>query len=72
MVSPKTSQKESKYDSVVVIANDNMTANMLVNSLFLMDREAGEKLVLEYNSDAMWVNGDDITMTDGFKEYLQK
>lgn len=72
MVSPKSSKKENKYDSVIVIANDSLTANMLVNSLYIMDKDEGEKLVLDYNGEAMWVNGDDVDMTDGFVSYLKK
>ncbi len=72
MVNPKTSKKENKYDSVVVIANDSLTANMLVNSLYIMDMDEGKKLVSDYNGEAMWVNGDDIVTTDGFSSYLKK
>lgn len=72
MVSPKSSKKENKYDSVIVIANDSLTANMLVNSLYIMDMDEGKKLVSDYNGEAMWVNGDDIVTTDGFSSYLKK
>lgn len=72
MVNPKTSKKDGKYDGVVVIANDNLTANMLVNSLFLMDKDEGEQLALDYHAEAMWINGDDVEMTDGFTAYLKK
>ena len=72
MVNPKSSKKENKYDSVIVIANDGLTANMLVNSLYIMDKDEGKKLVLDYNGEAMWINDDDIDMTDGFVSYLKK
>ena len=70
MVNPKTSKKESKYDGVVVIADDNLTANMLVNSLYLMDMDEGKKLVNDYHAEALWIN-DEITMTEGFDKYIK-
>ena len=71
MVNPKTSKKESKYDGVIVISSDNLTANMLVNSLFLMDIDEGKKMVLDYSSEAMWIDGNEIVKTDGFDKYLK-
>ena len=64
MINPKTSKKESKYDSVVVIANDNLTANMLANSLYLMDEDEGKKMVEDYHGEALWVIDDKIIKTD--------
>lgn len=72
MVNPKTSKKENKYDSVLVIANDNLTANMLVNAIYLMDEEKGKKLIEEYPAEALWIDGDKIIKTDGFDNYVQK
>ena len=71
MVNPKTSKKESKYDGVIVISSDNLTANMLVNSLFLMDIDEGKKMALDYSSEAMWIDGNEIVKTDGFDKYLK-
>ncbi len=71
MINPKTSKKESKYDSVVVIANDNLTANMLANSLYLMDEDEGKKTVEDYHGEALWVIDDKIIKTDGFDKYLK-
>lgn len=71
MVNPKTSKKEGKYDSVVVIARDNLTANMLVNAIYLMDLEEGKKLIGEYPAEALWVKDDEIIKTDGFNNYIQ-
>ena len=69
MVNPKTGKKENKYDSVVVIAKDNLTANMLVNSLYLMDIEEGKKILEDYHGEALWIQDDEITKTDGFDNY---
>ena len=57
---------------MVVIANDNLTANMLVNSLYLMDIEEGKELVNDYHGEALWVIDGDIVTTDGFNNYIKK
>lgn len=71
MVNPKTSKKESKYDGVIVIANDNLTANMLANAIYLMDIDEGKKIVEDYHGEALWIS-DDIVKTDGFDNYIKK
>lgn len=70
MVNPKTSKKQNKYKMVVVIANDNLTANMLANTLYLMDIDEGKKMIHDYNAEAMWVS-DETIKTDGFDSYLK-
>lgn len=71
MVNPKNGDVVRKYDMVTVISDDNLTANMLVNSLYLMDIDEGKKLANTYNSEAMWVS-DETIKTDGFDSYLKK
>ena len=70
MVNPKTSKKQNKYKMVAVIANDNLTANMLANTLYLMDVDEGKKMIHDYNAEAMWVI-DETIKTDGFDSYLK-
>ena len=71
-VNPKTSEAVDNFDSVSVIANDNLTADMLVRTLFLMNEDEGRKYIENFNAEALWQKGDEISMTDGFKNYLQK
>ena len=71
-VNPKTSETVDNFDSVSVIANDNLTADMLVRTLFLMNEDEGRKYIESFNAEALWQKGDDVLMTDGFKNYLQK
>ena len=71
-VNPKTSEAVDNFDSVSVIANDNLTADMLVRTLFLMSEDDGRKYIENFNAEALWQKGDEVTMTDGFKNYLQK
>ena len=71
-VNPKTSEAVDNFDSVSVIANDNLTADMLVRTLFLMSEDEGRKYIENFNAEALWQKGDEVSMTDGFKNYLQK
>ena len=71
-VNPKTSETVDNFDSVSVIANDNLTADMLVRTLFLMNEDEGRKYIESFNAEALWQKGDEVLMTDGFKNYLQK
>lgn len=71
-VNPKTSEAVDNFDSVSVIANDNLTADMLVRTLFLMSEDEGRKYIENFNAEALWQKGDEVLMTDGFKNYLQK
>ena len=71
-VNPKTSEPVDNFDSVSVIANDNLTADMLVRTLFLMSEDDGRKYIENFNAEALWQKGDEVSMTDGFKNYLQK
>lgn len=71
-VNPKTSEAVDNFDSVSVIANDNLTADMLVRTLFLMNEDEGRKYIENFNAEALWQKGDEVSMTDGFKNYLQK
>ncbi len=70
MVNPKTSKKEEKYEMVVVIANDNLTANMLANTLYLMDVDSGKEFIKKYNASALWKTNDETYQTDNFKNYI--
>ena len=71
-VNPKTSETVDNFDSVSIIANDNLTADMLVRTLFLMNEDEGRKYIENFNAEALWQKGDEISMTNGFKNYLQK
>ncbi len=72
LINPKTGKEEKKYDTVVVIAKDNLTANMLANAVYLMDKSSGEKLVHEYNAECLWQINSDITATANFNKYLSR
>lgn len=72
MVNPLTSKKQEDNKMVVVIANDLNEANMIANTLYLMDIESGENFIKQYNAQAYWYTNDGKTkMTKGFQKYLK-
>lgn len=72
MVNPLTSKKQEDNKMVVVIANDLNEANMIANTLYLMDIESGEKFIKQYNAQVYWYTNDGKTkMTKGFQKYLK-
>lgn len=72
MVNPKTSKVSDNFDSVSVIANDNLTADMIVRTLFLMSEDEGKEFVKDYDAEALWQKDGKVTMSAGFKNYLEK
>lgn len=72
MVNPKTSEVSSNFDSVSVIADDNLTADMLARTLFLMNEDEGRKFIKNYDAEVLWQKDGKMIMSDGFKNYLEK
>lgn len=72
LINPKTGKIEKKYNTVIVIAKDNLTAGMLANAVYLMDKSSGEKLVHEYNAECLWQINSDIQTTANFNKYLSR
>ena len=72
MINPKTSKKENKYDMLVVISNDNLTANMVANTIYFMNKEDGENFAKQYNSEVLWQKEDKIYQTKEFEKYILK
>ena len=58
MVNPKTSKVSDNFDSVSVIANDNLTADMIVRTLFLMSEDEGKEFIKDYDAEALWQKDD--------------
>lgn len=72
MVNSKTSKVSDNFDSVSVIANDNLTADMIVRTLFLMSEDEGKEFIKDYDAEALWQKDGKVTMSAGFKNYLEK
>jgi hypothetical protein len=71
MVNPKTSKIVSNFDSVTVISDDYLTADMLTKELYLMDINEGKETALKYNAEALWQKDGKVIMTEGFKKYIE-
>lgn len=69
MISPIQKEVVKKYDTVVVIAEDILTANMLANTLYLMDYEEGREFIKKYNASSYWYY-DGKVKTYKFDKYL--
>ena len=70
MVNPKKGVIEKRYDTVVVISKDNLTANMVASNLYLLSIDEGKEYAKRYNSEALWHYNNEIYMTDNFSKYI--
>ncbi len=63
IVDPDTLYPNELYVSVSIVTEDSGLADVLSTALFLLDREAGQRLLDKYGAEAMWVD------TEGNKYY---
>ncbi len=63
IIDPKTLYPGELYTSVTVVCADSGLADMLSTTLFLLDVEAGQALLSQYDAHAMWVD------TNGNRHY---
>ena len=70
MANPKTSTIP-KNKLVAVISNNINDANMISNVLYLLDEKEGREFIRDYDAEGLW-SDDEVTYTNGFKEYLKK
>ena len=72
LVDPQTLMPGTRWRSVTVLHDDSAFADELSTALFLMDREAGEKLLRQFGAEACWVTPEGGTeMTEGFHKRLR-
>lgn len=57
IIDPDTLMPSAYWRSVTILCNDSGLADALSTALFLMDREAGQKLLTQCGAEAMWVDG---------------
>lgn len=71
IIDPVTLMPGTKYRSVSVVTNDSGLGDAMSTALFLMDYEAGKRLVESMdNVEAMWVMNDGEQLySDGFKAF---
>lgn len=69
MVNPIENKVTKKYDTLVIIADDVITATMLANALYLMDYEDGKDFIKDFDAGVYWYF-DGKTETYKFDKYL--
>jgi len=72
IIDPETLMPSTYRRSVTILCDDSGLADALSTALFLMDREAGQKLLDSTGAEAMWVDGDgEIFYSPGFEENIR-
>ncbi len=72
IIDPDTLYPAALWRSVTIVCADSGAADALSTALFLLDREAGARLLAEYDAEAMWVACDGtIYYTPGFEELIR-
>lgn len=67
IVDPDTLYPAEYCDAVSILAPDSATADLLSTALMVLTVEEGRELLKKFpGCEALWVDGDDITMTEGF------
>jgi len=73
IIDPDTLYPADYCESVSILAQDSATADLLSTVLMLLTIEEGKSLLENFpGCDALWVDGDEITMTEGFALFIKK
>ena len=73
IIDPDTLYPADYCESVSILAQDSATADLLSTVLMLLTIEEGKSLLENFpGCDALWVDGDEITMTEGFRAVYQE
>lgn len=71
IIDPNTLYPAAFWRAVTVLCPDSGDADALSTALFLMDREAGERLLTRFDAEAMWVGANgEIAYSEGFAKAL--
>ena len=72
IIDPQTLYPASFWSEVTIVCPDSGMADALSTALFLLTKEEGEKLLEQYDAEAMWVdlNGE-IYYSSGFKKLIR-
>lgn len=72
IIDPETLYPATHWRSVSVVCPDSGAADALSTALFLLDREAGEQLLKQYDACAMWVDSQGGKFySPGFEELIR-
>ncbi len=58
------------YDSVVVIGDDIINANLVAQAIKSLDVSSGEELAFKYNCEVLWYFNDEISLSNNFSKYI--
>lgn len=72
IIDPNTLYPAEKWKSVSIVCADSGLGDALSTALFLLDMEEGQKLLDQYEAQAVWVDLDgEIYYSPGFKELIR-
>lgn len=72
IIDPETLYPAEKWKSVSIICTDSGLGDALSTALFLLDLEEGQKLLDQYEAQAVWVDLEgEIYYSPGFKELIR-
>ena len=72
IIDPNTLCPSSLWTSVTVVCEDSGLADVLSTALFLVDREAGQKLLDKLDAQAMWVDTQgELYYSPGFRDLIR-
>lgn len=72
IIDPDTLYPSEYWRSVTIICKDSGIADALSTALFLLPQEEGQKLLEQYQAEAMWVDAEGkIYYSTGFEEYIR-
>ncbi len=72
IIDPDTLMPSTYWRSVTVLCDDSGLADALSTALFLMDREAGQALLIQWNAEAMWVDSNgSCYYSSGFQKHIK-
>lgn len=72
IIDPETLMPGTKWRAVSILCDDSGVGDALSTSLFLLDQEAGQKLLDQFGAEAMWLDKDGKEyFSPGFSQYLR-
>ena len=72
IIDPETLYPSTYWRSVTIVCQNSGIADALSTALFVMSREEGQKLLEQYEAEAMWVDQDGkILYSPGFQKFIR-